>query len=87
MSDFNEPDSDTSDRPCLILELPILSDEAAMQLSELLQKLTEHFDDNYSRQILRAHRAREEEYERLYREREQHLPDPQQSFPFDPDPF
>ena len=87
MSDINEPDSDTSDRPCLILELPILSDEAALQLSELLQKLAEHFDEHYYRHILRAHRAREEEYERLYREREQHPLDPQQSLPFEPDPF
>ncbi len=88
MSDFNEPDFDISDRPYLILELPILSDEAALQLSEFLQKLAENFDDNYSRQILRAHRVREEEYERLYREREhQHPPDPQQSLPFEPDPF
>jgi hypothetical protein len=88
MSDFNEPDSETSDHPYLILELPIVSDEAALQLSEFLQKLAEHFDDNYSRQILRAHRAREEEYERLYRERDQQNPlDPQQSLPFEPDPF
>lgn len=87
MSDINEPASDTGDRPCLILELPILSDEAALQLSEWLQKLAEHFDDNYSRQILRAHRAREEEYEKLYREREQHPLNPQQQLPFEPDPF
>jgi len=87
MSDTNEPGYDISDRPCLILELPIISDEAALQLSELLQKLAEHFDDNYSRQILRAHRAREEEYERLYREREQHPLNPQQQLPFEPDPF
>lgn len=87
MTDLNEPDSDTGDRPCLILELPVLSDEAALQLSELLQKLAEHFDDNYSRQILRAHRAREEEYERLHSEREQPSLNPQQSLPFEPDPF
>lgn len=87
MSDIDEPDFDSGNRPCLILELPILSDEATLQLSELLQKLAEHFDDNYSRQILRAHRAREKEYERLHREREQHPLNPQQSLPFDPDPF
>jgi hypothetical protein len=87
MPDVNEPDSDSDNRRCLILELPILSDEAALQLSELLQKLAEYFDDNYSRQILRAHRAREDEYERLYREREQHSLNPQQSLPFEPDPF
>ena len=87
MSDITEPDYASGERPCLILELPVLSDEAALQLSEWLQKLVEHFDDNYSRQILRAHRAREEEYERLYRKHEQHSLNPQQSLPFEPDPF
>lgn len=87
MADLNEPDSDINDRSLLILELPILSDEAALQLGEFLQKLAEHFDDNYSRQIARAHRAREEDYESLYRAREQNLLNPQQSFPFEPDPF
>lgn len=69
MSDTAEPTYDTDDRPCLILDLPDLSDEAALQLSEFLQNLLEHFDTHYSAQILRAHRALENERERLYRER------------------
>ncbi|MGC8519923.1 MAG: hypothetical protein ACP5P4_15605 [Steroidobacteraceae bacterium] len=59
MRDPHEPVHDVNDRRCLILELPELSDEAALQLCEFLQQLTEHFDSSYDRQILRAHRARE----------------------------
>ncbi len=81
MRDANEPYDDPNERPCLILELPVLSDEAALQLSELLQRLLEHFDAGYDAQILRAHRAREVEYERLYRE--QCISKAQQSLPFD----
>jgi len=80
MRDANEPTHDINDRPCLILELPVLSDETALQLSELLQRLLEHFDTGYDEQILRAHRAREIEYERLYRE--QGISQAQQSLPF-----
>jgi hypothetical protein len=81
MRDANEPTHDINDRPCLILELPVLSDEAALQLSELLQSLVEHFDTGYDAQILRAHRAREIECERLYRE--DRLSQAQQSLPFE----
>lgn len=81
MRDTYEPTHDINERPCLILELPVLSDESALQLSELLQSLAEHFDTGYHEQILRAHRAREIECERLYRE--QRLSQAQQSLPFD----
>jgi hypothetical protein len=37
---------------------PASSDEATLQLSELLRRLSRHFDDHYHKQILRAHRAR-----------------------------
>jgi hypothetical protein len=38
--------------------LPAASDEATLQLSELLHKLSRYFDDCCHEQILRAHRAR-----------------------------
>jgi hypothetical protein len=38
--------------------LPAASDEATLQLSELLRKLSRYFDDCCHEQILRAHRAR-----------------------------
>jgi hypothetical protein len=85
MSDDTEPMFDITDRPCLILDLPELSDEAALQLSELLQTLTERFEVHYSAQILRAHRARESEHDRLYRERL--LLEAQQPLPLDDPPF
>lgn len=85
MPDQTEPACDVNDRPCLILDLPDLSDEAALQLSEFLQTLAEHIDSHYSAHILRAHRARECERERLYRER-LHL-QAQQPLPFADPPF
>lgn len=57
MSDTTEPTYDVTHRPCLILDLPELSDEAAWQLSEFLQTLAEHIDAHYSAQISRAYRA------------------------------
>jgi hypothetical protein len=85
MSDTTEPTHDVTDRPCLILDLPELADEAAWQLSEFLQSLAEHIDAHYSAQILRAHRAHERERERLYRER--FLVQEQQPLPFTDPPF
>jgi hypothetical protein len=85
MPDDTEPTFDITERSCLILELPELSDEAALQLSELLQTLTERFDAHYSAQILRAHRARESEHDRLYRERL--LLQAQHPLPLDDPPF
>jgi hypothetical protein len=37
---------------------PTGSDESTLQLSELLRRLSRHFDDSYHEQILQAHRAR-----------------------------
>jgi hypothetical protein len=85
MYEPTEPACDVTDRPCLILELPELSDEAAWQLAEFLQTLAEHIDAHYSAQILRARQARECEHERLYRE--QILHQAQQSLPFPDPPF
>jgi len=85
MSDTTEPTHDVTDRPCLILDLPELADEAAWQLSEFLQCLAEHIDAHYSVQILRAHRAHEREREMLYRERL--LVEAQQPLPFPDPPF
>jgi hypothetical protein len=85
MPDDTEPTFHITERPCLILDLPELSDEAALQLSELLQTLTERFDAHYSAQILRAHRARESEHDSLYRERL--LLEAQQPLPLDDPPF
>jgi hypothetical protein len=85
MHDPTEPTYNVNDCPCLILDLPDLSDEAALQLSELLQTLAEHIDSHYSAQILRAHHARECERERLYRE--QLLRQAQQPLPFPDPPF
>jgi hypothetical protein len=85
MSDTTEPTHDVTDRPCLIMDLPELVDEAAWQLSEFLQSLAEHIDAHYSAQILRAHRAHERERERLYRERL--LVPAQQPLPLPDPPF
>jgi hypothetical protein len=85
MPDTTEPTHDVTHRPCLILDLPELADEAAWQLSEFLQSLAEHIDAHYSAQILRAHRAHERERERLYRER--FRIQKQQPLPFPDPPF
>jgi hypothetical protein len=84
MNDPTEPTFDLGHRPCLILELPDLSDQAALQLSELLHSLAAHIESHYYAQILRAHRARECEHAQLYRER-LYL-QAQQPLPFSDDP-
>ena len=85
MSEPTEPTHDVNDRPCLILDLPELDDEAAWQFSEFLQSLAEYIDAHYSAQILRAHRAHKHEREGLYRERL--LAEAQQLLPFPDPPF
>jgi hypothetical protein len=85
MHEPTEPAYDLNDRPCLILELPELCDEAAWQLAEFLQRLAEHIDAHYSAHVLRARQAREREHESLYRE--QLLLQAQQSLPFPDPPF
>jgi hypothetical protein len=85
MSDTIEPTHDVTDRRCLILELPELSDEAAWQLSEVLQTLAEQLDAHYSAQILRAHRAHERDRDQLYRDRL--LIEAQRLLPFPDPPF
>ena len=78
MHEVTEPTYGITERPCLILELPELSDEAAWKLSEFLQTLAEHLGTHYSAQILHAHQGCE--HERLYRE--QLLHQAQLSLPF-----
>jgi hypothetical protein len=85
MSDTTEPTYDVTHRPCPILDLPELSDEAAWQLAEFLQSLAEHIDAHYSAQILRVLKDHEREREQLYRERL--LTEAQQPLPFPDPPF
>jgi hypothetical protein len=58
---------------------PAASDEATLQLSELLHQLSRHFDDCYHEQILRAHRARREQWRR--RGEKHNYPGPQSKLP------
>jgi hypothetical protein len=44
---------------------PASSDEATLQLSELLRQLSQHFDEYCHEQILRAHRARRRQRQHL----------------------
>ena len=55
--------------PHLILNLPVLSDDAALQFSELLKTLAKHFDDCCHQQIRRAQRERRKQRRRLAFER------------------
>jgi hypothetical protein len=71
-------------RPRLILNLPVLSDESALQLSELLKTLAKHFDDCCQQQIRRAQRERRKQRRRLYLERcSIYRPQPRQPDEFD----
>jgi hypothetical protein len=82
----HEPDpmmSAGEDGHCLIAQMPPITDEAAYEISELLRRLAEVFDNAYQAQLLRAYRRREEECERLYRER--CLLEAQQGLPFEDD--
>jgi hypothetical protein len=85
MSDDTEPAFDVTERPCLILEMPDLPDETALELCEFLHTLAERFEDHYSTQLHRAHRARACERERLYWE--QRFSNAQQPLPLDDPPF
>ena len=55
--------------PHLIVNLPVLSDDAALQFSELLKTLAKHFDDCCHQQIRRAQRQRRNQRRRLAVER------------------
>lgn len=82
----HEPDPMMSvgeDGHCLTAQMPPITDDAAYEISELLRRLAEAFDNAYEAQLLRAYRRREEECERLYRER--CLLEAQQRLPFDAD--
>jgi hypothetical protein len=71
-------------RPRLILNLPVLSDEAALQFSELLKSLAKHFDDCCHQQIRRAQRDRRKQ--RLALERSLYEPQHRLGEEFD-EPF
>ena len=58
----------------LLQELPASSDETTLQLSELLHRLSRHFDHCYHEQILRAHRARRRHRQRRAENRTYHQP-------------
>jgi hypothetical protein len=73
-------------RPRLILTLPVLSDESALQLSELLKNLAKHFDDCCHQQICRAQRERRKQRRRLYLERSLYEPQQRLADEFD-EPF
>ena len=67
----HEPDpmmSAGEDGHCLIVQMPAITDDAAYEISELLRRLAELFDNAYQAQLLRAYRQQEEEGERLYRQ-------------------
>jgi hypothetical protein len=85
MSDTTEPTFDVTHRPCLILDLPELSEEADWQLSEFLQSFPEHIDTHYLAQISRTYRAHESNREQLHRERV--LSEAQTPLPFADPPF
>jgi hypothetical protein len=68
----HEPDPMMSvgeDGHCLIAQMPPITDDTAYEISELLRRVAEAFDNAYQAQLLRAYRRREEERKRLYRER------------------
>ena len=70
--------------PCMILDLPALSDETALHMLEFLQAFTEKFDSCYEEQIQRAYYERKEDARALYHEH--WFIHAQQSLPFDDDP-
>ena len=58
------------DSPYTVIRLPPLCDEAALQLSELIQELHSQIFDFYETQIARAHRKHSREEQRRILERE-----------------
>jgi hypothetical protein len=59
---------------------PAGSDESTLQLSELLRRLSRHFDDRCHEQILRAHRARRRQRRQSLAEK-RNLYEPQSKLP------
>lgn len=58
----------------ILQELPASCDETTLQLSELLHRLSRHFDHCYHEQLLRAHRARRKHRQRLAEHRNPYEP-------------
>ena len=61
-------DESVDDPPFMIIDLPPLCDEAALEFSELLQELSDQFAEFYERQIARANYRRQREERRRDRE-------------------
>jgi hypothetical protein len=57
-----------------IQNLPASSDEVTLQLSELLRRLSRHFDECSHERILRAHRARRQQRQQLAENRSPYGP-------------
>jgi hypothetical protein len=96
--DLDEPMYDTDQPPCLTIELPLeISDEAALQITNLLMAFHDafcsHFDDQIRRAVLARMRVKEEIWReqqelRLERDRlsrEQQFRAVQLNLPFDED--
>lgn len=66
---LEEPrDDQTGDlTPYIILDLPLLCDEAALQVAELLKEFAEQFAEYYEVQIHRAMHRRSREDQRRFR--------------------
>jgi hypothetical protein len=65
----------------LVVRLPVLSDETALLIYDLLESACEKFSDRYARQIQRARRVRKRE--ELRRRRERQSLTAQQALPID----
>lgn len=71
------------DTRCVFVDMPVLSDESAWQLTQWLHRLTQTCDDFYCQQILCAHDARQEQHDRL--RHELRMLNEQQPLPFEED--
>jgi len=71
---------DMTEERDLTLAVPALTDEGALQISELLQAFMDRFDECYHRQIIRACRERDKERQSLYYQR--WMDEAQQPLPF-----
>jgi hypothetical protein len=60
--------ADDGPPPFMIIDLPPLCDEAALEFSELLQELSDQFTEFYERQIARAHYRRQRDESKRDRE-------------------
>jgi hypothetical protein len=72
MDDFDEPMYDAEPPPCLTIELPPdISDESALQITNLLMAVYDAFCSHFDEQIRRAALARMRVKEKIWREQEE----------------